>query len=103
MRHALLVVGGVLTCALAASLVWPGVQIHTMAGFAPRQRALMEMRNAGRMLTVILSAGASPGFAGDVLSTRLGALVFAVCVAIAGIHPVRPGDRFRCPAGSVAG
>jgi len=129
MRRALLVVGGVLNCLLAAFHVWLGVQIHTMAGLAPGQRALMEMLNAGGTLTITFFAIASLGFAGDVLTTRLGALVlgvvaafylsraieeilispdfsaviFGVCLAIAGFYLVLLVGSFRRPAASTAG
>ncbi len=81
MRRALLVIGGVLTCALAASRVWLGALVLGVVAAFYLSRAIEEI----------------------LISPDLSAVVFGVCLAIAGIHPVRPGGSFRRPAGSVAG
>lgn len=129
MRRALLVVGGGLNCILAVFHVWLGLQIHAMPGLAPGQRALMEMLNAGGTLMIAFFAVASLGFATDVLTTRLGtlvlgfvavlylsraveeivisphfsALIFGVCLAIAGIYMVLLVSSSRRPATTVTG
>lgn len=81
MRRALLVVGGVLTCAPAAFHVWLGALVLGVMAAFYLSRAIEEI----------------------LISPDFSAVISAVCLAIAGIHPVRPGGSFRRPAGSVAG
>jgi hypothetical protein len=112
MRQTLLVIGGGLNVLFGLLHIWLGWEFHHATHLSPDDRALMEMLNVGAILFVFFFAYASFFYRKELLSTALGkavlalillmylsraaeevilspvfsAVIFAVCLLVAGVY-----------------